>query len=84
MKRYGLRDDQLRGLRLSAGASRHGRRSSELGNPPVCRGGDLEIPVRRSVERFAGALPATGRTSTSAFHAGRRAGLGESFQDLGR
>jgi hypothetical protein len=56
MKRYGLRDDQFARTETLLPGPRHGWPQQQARQPPVRRGGDLEIPFRRSVAGFAGAL----------------------------
>jgi hypothetical protein len=85
MKRYGLRDDQFARIEtLLPGRPGTVGRRSELGQPRVCRGGDLEIPFMRPVAGFAGPLRRLGERPQALFALGRERGLEESFQGLGR
>jgi hypothetical protein len=79
MKRYGLRDDQFARIEtLLPGHPGTVGRSSELGNRLF-----VEAVTGNSVRALRGAIcrsaSGTGRTSTSAFHAGPRAGFGRVF-----
>ena len=56
MKRYGLRDDQFARTETLLLGPRHGWLQQQARQPPVRRGDDPEIPFRRSVAGFAGAL----------------------------
>ena len=83
MRRYGLRDDQfVRIEHLLPGRPGYVGRNSGVGQSAFCRGGDLEVPLRRAVARSARAVWRLEDHSHAVLAMGEKRCLGDLFKTL--